>query len=88
MLFITMLKKKLLFNLRNTFLVLGSKGSELVSEMSYYKEFFFLIKVLKIKVKCFCYGFNYYCSALLESCSHFCLLPSLSLVSMSFLDCL
>lgn len=41
MLFITMLKKKLLFNLRNTFLVLGSKGSELVSEMNYYKEYFF-----------------------------------------------
>lgn len=30
MLFITMLKKKLLFNLINTFPALGSKGSELV----------------------------------------------------------
>lgn len=30
MLFITMLKKKLLFNLRNTFPALGSKGSNLV----------------------------------------------------------
>lgn len=30
LLFLSMLKKKLLFNVRNTFLVLGSKGSELV----------------------------------------------------------
>lgn len=30
MLFLNMLKKKLLFNLRNTFLALGSKESELI----------------------------------------------------------
>lgn len=42
------------------------------------------MKVLKIKAKCFVVDLNFYCSVLLESCHHFCLLPSVSLVSMSF----
>lgn len=47
------------------------------------KYLFFIMKVLKTRLNAL--GIDlYYCTVLLESCSHFCLLPSVSLVSTTF----
>lgn len=47
------------------------------------KYMFFIMKVLKTRLNALGIDLNYYCSVLLESCSRFCLLPSVSLVSMT-----
>lgn len=44
---------------------------------------FFIMKVLKTRLNALGIALNYFCSVLLESCSHFRLLPSVSLVSMT-----
>lgn len=79
--------KKLLFNLRNTLLTFGSKGVKVNCSrkcLVIKKYLFFIMKVLKTRLNALGIDLNYYCTVLLESCSHFCLLPSVSLVSTTF----